>query len=168
MCTVDNLPSWGDMGAEPMFLMYRICKEYHRLLLHQQWQADPDTLHKGRGFPLYVLLEKGKPVQRDQKEIADLLNIAPSTLTGSLKRLEQSGLISKHEDPHDLRRKLIGLTDKGLAFMKCRVDLHHELQRRLLSDLSKEEQNQLQEQLRCINCRMQKLMQEQSNTEMED
>lgn len=158
MPSVDNLPCWKDMGGEPMFLMQRICKEYHRLLMQQQDLTDAEALHKGRGFPLYVLLENGEPVQRDQKEIADMLKIAPSTLTGALKGLERTGLIRKYEDPTDLRRKLIGLTDKGVEFVKCRALRHKELQKQLLCDLNREEQRQFSEQLNRIYSRMQALI----------
>ena len=45
--------------------------------------------------------------------IASLLAIHPSTLTGVLKRLEQRGLLERHEDRQDRRRALLRLTDEG-------------------------------------------------------
>jgi MarR family transcriptional regulator, organic hydroperoxide resistance regulator len=46
-------------------------------------------------------------------ELADILHIHPSTLTGVLKRLEARGIIDRKIDPNDARRALFGLTAKG-------------------------------------------------------
>jgi DNA-binding MarR family transcriptional regulator len=46
-------------------------------------------------------------------DLARLLHVHPSTLTGILDRLERSGLIRRRSDPRDGRRSLLGLTDKG-------------------------------------------------------
>ncbi|HEU4427522.1 MAG TPA: MarR family transcriptional regulator [Myxococcota bacterium] len=46
-------------------------------------------------------------------ELARLLHIHPSTLSGILARLERSGLLRRRADPRDARRSLLGLTEKG-------------------------------------------------------
>jgi DNA-binding MarR family transcriptional regulator len=46
-------------------------------------------------------------------QLAQLLHIHPSTLTGVLKRLERRGLVARRRDPRDQRRALIGLTAAG-------------------------------------------------------
>jgi len=46
-------------------------------------------------------------------EIAQLLHVHPSTLTGILKRLERHGLIRRRPDPKDARRAFLGITEKG-------------------------------------------------------
>jgi DNA-binding MarR family transcriptional regulator len=46
-------------------------------------------------------------------DLARLLHIHPSTLTGILARLEQHGSIRRRSDPRDRRRTLLGLTDRG-------------------------------------------------------
>ena len=46
-------------------------------------------------------------------QLADLLHIHPSTLTGILGRLEGQGLLSRRVDARDRRRILLGLTRKG-------------------------------------------------------
>ena len=48
-------------------------------------------------------------------QLAKLLHLHPSTLTGILQRLEQRGLIRRRADPSDARRTLLGLTHKGRA-----------------------------------------------------
>jgi len=49
-------------------------------------------------------------------QLAKLLHLHPSTLTGILKRLERQGFLRRRADPRDGRRSLFGLTDKGRSF----------------------------------------------------
>jgi DNA-binding MarR family transcriptional regulator len=46
-------------------------------------------------------------------QIAQLLHVDPSTLTGVLKRLERQALIRRRPDPNDHRRAFLGITKKG-------------------------------------------------------
>ena len=46
-------------------------------------------------------------------ELAALLHLHPSTLTGILARLERGGWVRRRADPHDRRRALFGLTERG-------------------------------------------------------
>jgi DNA-binding MarR family transcriptional regulator len=46
-------------------------------------------------------------------QLAEILHVDPSTMTGVLKRLERRGLVARRNDPRDQRRALIGLTAKG-------------------------------------------------------
>ncbi|MBI2894361.1 MAG: trehalose-phosphatase [Deltaproteobacteria bacterium] len=49
-------------------------------------------------------------------ELAKLLHVHPSTLTGILKRLERQSLLRRRADPRDGRRSLLSLTDRGRVF----------------------------------------------------
>ena len=46
-------------------------------------------------------------------QIAGLLHLHKSTLSGILKRLEHQGLIRRRPDPRDRRRTFLGVTEKG-------------------------------------------------------
>jgi DNA-binding MarR family transcriptional regulator len=46
-------------------------------------------------------------------EVADILHLHPSTLTGVLKRLEDRGLLERRQDPADGRRALLQLSARG-------------------------------------------------------
>jgi DNA-binding MarR family transcriptional regulator len=48
-------------------------------------------------------------------ELAQVLHVHPSTLTGVLKRLENRNLITRTPDPTDGRRARFALTDSGLT-----------------------------------------------------
>ncbi|XXU11540.1 MarR family transcriptional regulator [Sorangium sp. So ce854] len=46
-------------------------------------------------------------------QLADIMQLHPSTLTGVLKRLQERGIIERRVDPNDGRRALLGLTPRG-------------------------------------------------------
>lgn len=46
-------------------------------------------------------------------QLAEIMQLHPSTLTGVLKRLQQRGIIERRVDPKDGRRALLGLTARG-------------------------------------------------------
>ena len=46
-------------------------------------------------------------------EVAEILHVHPSTLTGVLKRLEARGVVARTADPEDGRRALLSLTVRG-------------------------------------------------------
>jgi DNA-binding MarR family transcriptional regulator len=49
-------------------------------------------------------------------QMAVILHLHPSTLTGILRRLQRRGLITRRVDPRDRRRAVFGLTAKGREF----------------------------------------------------
>ncbi len=53
-------------------------------------------------------------------ELARILRVHPSTLTGPLKRLSRRGLIARQGDPADARKALFTLTAKGRAVNETR------------------------------------------------
>jgi DNA-binding MarR family transcriptional regulator len=68
-------------------------------------------------------------------ELASVLHIHPSTLTGILKRLEARGIIDRKPDPSDARRALFGLTAKGREIDALRVGTVEAVVRRTLGKL---------------------------------
>jgi DNA-binding MarR family transcriptional regulator len=46
-------------------------------------------------------------------EVADILHVHPSSLTGMLRRLERGGLIRRRRHPEDGRRAVLTLTSRG-------------------------------------------------------
>jgi MarR family transcriptional regulator, organic hydroperoxide resistance regulator len=46
-------------------------------------------------------------------QIAEVLHVHPSTLTGILKLLVRQGIVRRRADPRDGRRAVLGLTEKG-------------------------------------------------------
>jgi DNA-binding MarR family transcriptional regulator len=57
----------------------------------------------------------GRRPQITAGELAEVLRVHPSTLTGVLHRLVARGLIARHRDPDDARRAQFSLTAQGRA-----------------------------------------------------
>ena len=69
-------------------------------------------------------------------ELADLLHVHPSSLTGVLGRLERSKLLERHRDPGDGRRAILLLTAKGRALNAKRSGTVEQSVGRALATLS--------------------------------
>nr|WP_300002556.1 MarR family transcriptional regulator [Tissierella sp.] len=61
--------------------------------------------------PLLFLLENKDGLS--QREIADILKTAPSTINVMLKRMEKSGILIRRKDQEDQRVSRVYLTDEG-------------------------------------------------------
>jgi MarR family transcriptional regulator, organic hydroperoxide resistance regulator len=62
-----------------------------------------------------VLRIVGRFPQLSPGQLAEILHLHPSTLTGILKRLQRRGLLKRRVDLADRRRSLLGLTPEGRA-----------------------------------------------------
>jgi DNA-binding MarR family transcriptional regulator len=70
-------------------------------------------------------------------ELAELLHVHPSSLTGVLGRLERSQLLERRRDPSDGRRAILSLTAKGRALNARRAGTVEESVRRALASQSR-------------------------------
>lgn len=113
----------GRSGAESLVLMTELgdVLEFMRVI----WQLDHALQRTSKR------MEKGIGVTGPQRlvirivgrfpgilagQLAKLLHLHPSTLTGVLQRLEEQGLLQRHADPGDARRSMLRLTRKGRTF----------------------------------------------------
>lgn len=60
---------------------------------------------------LYGLSRGG--AQPTQRELADFAGLEPMSVSKLARSLERSGLIERHEDPHDTRANRLSVTSKG-------------------------------------------------------
>jgi len=70
-------------------------------------------------------------------DLAELLHVNPSSLTGVLGRLERSKLLERRRDPSDGRRAILSLTSKGRALNARRAGTVEESVRRALASQSR-------------------------------
>jgi DNA-binding MarR family transcriptional regulator len=68
-------------------------------------------------------------------EVAEILHVHPSTLTGVLKRLEARGVVIRRADPKDGRRALLALTARGRQLDALRSGTVEAVVRRVLQRL---------------------------------
>ena len=72
-------------------------------------------------------------------ELADILHVHPSTLTGILRRLESRRLLERAVDPGDGRRSFLRLTTQGRAFDQPTNGVVENAVRQALSGFSEKE-----------------------------
>ncbi len=80
-------------------------------------------------------------------EVASILHIHPSTLTGVLKRLQARGLIEREPDPTDARRSRLKLTAQGQVLNRTRSGTVEAAVRRVLAQLEPDKVQVVQEVL---------------------
>lgn len=79
-----------------------------------------------------------------QREIAREMNVSPPSLSMSIKRMQKAGLLTKTQDPDDLRSNRIELSARGHEVdIRIKEDLLA-MDRHMLCDFSVEEIEQLQ------------------------
>lgn len=67
-----------------------------------------------------VIRVVGRTPDATASDVAGLLGLHPSTLTGILKRLEEQGMLERRSDPEDRRRARFRLTARGLEVDRAR------------------------------------------------
>lgn len=78
-----------------------------------------------------------------QRELANELNWDEATLGGMIKRLEASGYIKRQSSTRSTRGREIYMTEEGAAFLKEIRPGIHLVQKKLLSNLTQDESQQL-------------------------
>lgn len=90
-----------------------------------------------------LLIELWKKDGLTNGEIAELLDIKPSSVTAQVKNLENAGLVERRQDEEDKRSSRVFLTEKGQKAQEKRQDLHDNISSDLFDGLNTEEQEQL-------------------------
>src|SRR6187402_884395 len=83
-------------------------------------------------------------------QLAEVLHIHPSSLTGMLKRLEEAELLRRESDPFDRRRALLALTKRGQRLNDQRSGTIESVVARALAKMSKERVGSAKTVLRAI------------------
>jgi Transcriptional regulators len=133
--------SAGRNEEQVMSLLLFAARMYHGCMFHAIERGKKGKRYKQ--FPLYVFFDNGKPVERDQRELADMLGLTPATITDMLQYLEREKMIYRVENPDDMRQKRIGLTPKGEQATYERRQIAQDKSRQALNGVGEEEQTQL-------------------------
>ena len=104
---------------EPKWL-YRGLKRTHELATKAVFTASG---LEGMGQPILLFIleaEGARGHYPTQRELAQMMDLSPTTVTISLKSLEKHGCIAKLPDSEDMRKNRIALTEKGKEIaQKC-------------------------------------------------
>jgi MarR family transcriptional regulator, organic hydroperoxide resistance regulator len=126
------------MAAKPLseslvHLLVQTCKA-QRALAEKLWSEI--GLHVGQDM---LLLQLWPEEGLTQSELAERLYIQPATVTKTLQRMEQTGLIERRGDPEDQRVSRVYLTEQGRALLQPYEEVRDKLEQYLIKDLSLEE-----------------------------
>lgn len=66
-------------------------------------------------YEVLATLRRSHPVARRPAELADATMVTSAGMTGRLDRLEASGHVERHPDPHDRRALAVRITAPGIA-----------------------------------------------------
>lgn len=104
-------------------------------------------LQHGEFDVLATLRRSGKPFALTPTALYEATMVTSGAMTARLDRLEKAGLIARGPHPEDRRGVIVQLTEKGRALIDEAVTAHVENEHRVLSGLTREEQDRLAELL---------------------
>ncbi len=127
------------------FLLMRAFYDFKGLLQRQLKKHGLDEwMRPGMGPILFALMRKDNCII---SEIGDELPLAPSTLTNTLKVMEEKGLVKVTQDKADRRAVRVRLTRRGRSLGPALTAVHEENRKVLTAGMSAEEVDQLKAQL---------------------
>ncbi len=96
--------------------LYYIFLEIQRLHYYRSHTLlDEIGMYHGQPPMLFILNKKNG---QSQKELADRLNVKPSTITVMLGRMEKAGLVERRQDDEDQRVSRVYITEEGKEVCK--------------------------------------------------
>lgn len=90
-----------------------------------------------------LLVELWKKDGLTNAEIAELLDIKPSSVTAQVKQLEEAQMVIRKQDEKDKRVNRVFLTEKGRAAQETRDTFQNDVSENIFGALNEEEQEQL-------------------------
>jgi MarR family 2-MHQ and catechol resistance regulon transcriptional repressor len=92
--------------------------------------------------------------------IGPIVDLNPGSVSVAVDRLYKKGLVSRVESESDRRVRTVSLTQKGRAMFVPLFKMHTALLKRVFDELSPDEQRHLEELLKKIGRRAEKLADE--------
>ncbi|MGV9453106.1 MarR family winged helix-turn-helix transcriptional regulator [Streptomyces sp. NPDC003635] len=127
--TPPALPSTARQGAlsYAIFQLARAHRGYASAMLREM------DLHPGQELLLMQLLDRDG---QSQSELLESVGLDHSTVSKSLRRMQDAGLLTREPAPHDRRVMIVHLTDKGRAMRGPIEAMWKALEEASLRDLS--------------------------------
>lgn len=118
--------------------LHRLNRQMHRVYHRESYQRD--RFYQGQANLLLLIFQNDGASQRD---LAEQMDIRPSSMTEMLSKLEQNGLIVKKRDDKDQRIMHIHLTENGKKQAEKVSENKDTLAESFFAGLTEDEQEQL-------------------------
>ena len=129
-----------DLDVSPQGVIGRL----HRLASHLTDEVLPvyyaHGLGEGEFDVLAALRRSGAPFERAPGELAEHTMVTTGAMTKRLDRLVDAGLVERRTSTEDGRRRIVALTEKGREVIDAAFAEHMRNERRLVDQLSEEDQ----------------------------
>ncbi|MFT8411751.1 MAG: MarR family transcriptional regulator [Schleiferilactobacillus perolens] len=124
-------------NSQDVFRAFRRFGHFSRRLA---WQQPQPPHHHGQARLLRVIADQDQPTSA---QLAEILDIRPSSVSELLGKLENAGFITREQDPDDKRASRIHITEAGQAKLSEAERAQTDFADQVLAGLSDEEQQQL-------------------------
>jgi Transcriptional regulators len=114
-----------------------------------------EGLHRGQIHLLFLISKNDGVIQRD---LAEMMDMRPSSLTEMLTNLEQNSLITRKQDEKDRRVIHVYLTDNGKSAIDGFIQANDELSNSFFSCLTTEEKEKMLEIVNKINTNIESMV----------
>jgi DNA-binding MarR family transcriptional regulator len=139
----DRIERWGQVSGSTGHLLR---------LARQKWGAEWNRETSGGlttpQFTVLALLAANDEL--DQQTIGAKAGLDKSTLGQMVERLDVMGFVRTRVDPSSRRRKLVGISEQGLAALDVASEGQRTVHARMVAALSTKEEAELQRLLRLI------------------
>ncbi|QHQ61614.1 MarR family transcriptional regulator [Anaerocolumna sedimenticola] len=138
--------------TDPNNLYRSFMKLYRQMFRAAQFnlQGNHDIYQGQAGLLQLVLKNNGA----SQKELAEQLDIRPSSMTEMLTKMERTGLILRSQDEKDRRIMRIYLTDKGKTTADSISGITADFLNSIFNTLSENEKEQLSDMIQKLSAYM--------------
>lgn len=120
------------------YALHNLVKQMHRVS-HRDYRMRGGIYH-GQAK---LLVEISKNDGASQRELAEKLDVRPSSMTEMLSKLENNGFIFRKQDQKDQRVSHIHLTDEGKKIVEEVEKSKDEFEKNFFSALTEDEREQL-------------------------
>ena len=140
-----------------MEIEYELIKNVMRIASNSRrkhHEAQEGNPRRCRGFG-HILDLLSKHDGLSQRQIADMLDIRPQSISEAIATLEERGLIRKEVNEQDRRGLLIYITEEGLHMRTELLNERVQNAKRIFSSISEEEKRRLLELLEKVTAALQ-------------
>jgi DNA-binding MarR family transcriptional regulator len=125
--------------SNTLFNAFQRLSRQIRRASHQAIREKGGLFHR-QAYLLHLVAENGGANQRD---LAEQMDVRPSSMTEMLMKLEQTGFIARNPDLQDQRAMRICLTDMGKREVEQLIAINDDFADSLFNTLSEEEKMQM-------------------------